>query len=186
MRYIAVLAALLASAGALAQQQSAPPPSRFQLMSAAFQEGKMIPTQYTCAAGDFQSPPLAWSNAPQGAQSFAIIMHDTDAAPRKGVMDVTHWILWGIPADTMQLEAGVMPDAMPHGIRQGKNIRGVNGYQGPCPPPGATPHHYIFEIYALDQALDLSPGSSRDELRNAMDGHVVGKATYVGMFGRER
>src|ERR1700704_5861829 len=74
--------------------------------------------------------------------------------------------------------------ASPAGIVQGKNIRNVNGYQPPCPPPGATPHHYIFEIYALDTKLDLMPGSARADLLKAMDGHVVGKATYFGLYGR--
>ena len=87
--------------------------------------------------------------------SFALIFHDTDAAPGKGAMDVTHWILWNIPASATQLPAGVQPDASPDGIEQGKNIRGVNGYQPPCPPVGARPHHYIFELYALDTKLDL-------------------------------
>jgi phosphatidylethanolamine-binding protein (PEBP) family uncharacterized protein len=64
------------------------------------------------------------------------------------------------------------------------NIRKVNGYQPPCPPPGANPHHYIFEIYALDTKLDLPAGSPRTDLLKAMDGHVIGKATYVGIFGR--
>ena len=82
--------------------------------------------------------------------SFALIFHDTDAAPAKGAMDVTHWILWNIPASATQLPAGVQPDTSPDGIQQGKNVRGVNGYQPPCPPVGARPHHYVFELYALD------------------------------------
>ncbi len=60
-------------------------------------------------------------------------------------MDVTHWILWNIPAGAGQLSAGVQPDSAPDGIQQGKNVRGVNGYQPPCPPTGARPHHYVFE-----------------------------------------
>jgi Raf kinase inhibitor-like YbhB/YbcL family protein len=113
-----------------------------------------------------------------------MIMHDTDAAPMKGVMDVTHWIFWGIPASATSVPAGIKPDSSPNGIVQGVNIRKVNGFQPPCPPPGATPHHYIFEIYALDSTLDLAAGSSRADLLKAMDGHVIGKATYVGLFGR--
>jgi len=102
----------------------------------------------------------------------------------KGVMDVTHWIFWGIPGASTSVTAGVKPDSMPDGIMQGVNIRKVNGYQPPCPPPGATPHHYIFEIYALDTKLDLPAGSARADLLKAMDGHVIGKSTYVGLFGR--
>jgi hypothetical protein len=99
-------------------------------------------------------------------------------------MDVTHWIFWNIPASSTAVAAGVKVDASPDGIVQGKNVRGVNGFQPPCPPLGATPHHYTFEMYALDSKLDLPAGATRADLLKAMDGHVVGKATYAGLFGR--
>ena len=171
---------------AAAQQQQAPaaPPSKFKLMSSAYSEGAMIPTQYSCADPNASSPALQWSNPPAGAVNFAVILHDTDAAPAKGTMDVTHWIFWNIPASSTMVAAGVKPDSSPDGIVQGKNVRNVNGFQPPCPPPGATPHHYIFELYALDAKLDLPAGSARADLLKAMDGHVIGKATYVGLFGR--
>jgi Raf kinase inhibitor-like YbhB/YbcL family protein len=184
------IAAVLVVAGvavvAAQQQQAPPPPSKFKLMSSAYTEGSMIPTQYSCADPNATSPALSWSNPPAAAQSFAVVMHDTDAAPMKGVMDVTHWIFWGIPASSTSVAGAIKPDTSPDGIMQGKNIRGVNGYQPPCPPPGATPHHYIFEIYALDAKLDLPAGSARADLLKAMDGHVIGKATYVGLFGRDK
>jgi hypothetical protein len=179
--------ALLVVAGvgsAAAQQQQAPPPSKFQIMSSAFNDGGKIPTQFSCADPNGASPALSWSNAPAGAVSFAMVMHDTDAAPQKGTMDVTHWILWNLPASSTSLTASVKPDSSPDGIAQGKNIRGVNGYQPPCPPPGATPHHYTFELYALDTKVDLPAGSTRADLLKAMDGHVIGKATTVGLYGR--
>src|SRR6201998_4260630 len=160
------------------QQPAAPPPSKFKLMSSAYAEGSMIPTQYSCADPNAASPALSWTNPPANTVSFAVVMHDTDAAPMKGVMDVTHWIFWGIPASATSVPAGVKPDTS-DGMGQGVNIRKVNGYQPPCPPPGATPHHYIFEIYALDSALDLAAGSSRADLLKAMDGHVVGKASRL-------
>jgi Raf kinase inhibitor-like YbhB/YbcL family protein len=165
-------------------QQAAPPPSKFKLMSPAYSEGSMIPTQYTCADPNASSPALQWSNPPAAAMSFAVILHDTDGAPAKGSMDVTHWIFWNIPASSTSVAAGVKTDATPDGITQGKNVRMVNGFQPPCPPPGATPHHYIFEMYALDAKLDLPAGSARADLLKAMDGHVIGKATYVGLVGR--
>ena len=184
---LTVLASLLvAGAACIAAQQPAtpPPPSKFKLMSSAYAEGSMIPTQFSCADPNAASPALSWTNPPANTVSFAIVMHDTDAAPMKGVMDVTHWIFWGIPGASTSVAAGVKPDSMPDGIMQGVNIRKVNGYQPPCPPPGATPHHYIFEIYALDTKLDLAAGSARADLLKAMDGHVIGKSTYVGLFGR--
>ena len=179
-----VLVAGIGIAAAQQQQAAPPPPSKFKLMTSAYTEAAQIPNQYTCADPNVASPPLQWSNAPQATASFALIFHDSDAAPGKGAMDVTHWILWNIPASSTQLAGNVKVDASPDGIVQGKNIRGANGYQGPCPPPGATPHHYILELYALDQKLDLPAGATRADLLKAIDGHVVGKATYVGLFGR--
>jgi Raf kinase inhibitor-like YbhB/YbcL family protein len=186
MQSLAILA-VLAAAGvgsAAAQQPAAPTPSKFKLTTSAYTEASQIPNQYTCADSNVASPPLQWSNPPKDTVTFAIIFHDTDAAPAKGAMDVTHWILWNVPASTSQLPGGVQPGSSPDGIQQGKNIRGANGYQGPCPPPGSTPHHYIFELYALDQKVDLEMGASRADLLKAIDGHVIGKATYVGVFGR--
>jgi Raf kinase inhibitor-like YbhB/YbcL family protein len=182
----AILALLLVAgvASVAAQQQAAPPPSKFKLTSSAYTEGSMIPTQYSCADPNATSPALSWSNPPNNTASFAVIFHDTDAAPAKGTMDVTHWIFWNIPASSTEMMGAVKPDTSPEGIMQGKNVRGVNGYQPPCPPPGATPHHYIFELYALDQKVDLPAGATRADLLKAMDGHVIGKATYVGIFGR--
>ena len=169
-----------------AQQQAAPPPSKFKVTTSAYSDEGWIPVQYTCGASDSFVPGLQWMDAPSGAASFAMIFHDTDAAPGKNAMDVTHWILWNIPGSATQLPADIKPDTSPDGIVQGKNIRGVNGYQPPCPPVGsrARPHHYVFELYALDAKLGLAEGSSRADLLKAMDGHVIGKATVVGIFGR--
>jgi Raf kinase inhibitor-like YbhB/YbcL family protein len=173
-----------AMAQAPAAQAPANPPSKFKLMSPAYAEGSMIPTQYSCADPNGASPALQWSNPPAAAVSFAVVFHDTDAAPAKGTMDVTHWIFWNIPATSTSVPAGVKPDTTPDGIAQGKNVRNVNGFQPPCPGVGATPHHYVFELYALDTKLDLPAGAARADLLKAMDGHVVGKATYFGLFGR--
>jgi Raf kinase inhibitor-like YbhB/YbcL family protein len=182
---LAMTLLMLAGVGsAAAQQGQAPPPSKFKLMSSAFSDGGQIPNNISCADPNAASPALSWSNPPAGAMSFALVMHDTDAAPQKGTMDVTHWILWNIPASSTSVTANVKVDSSPEGIAQGKNVRGVNGYQPPCPPPGATPHHYVFELYALDTKVDLPAGSTRADMLKAMDGHVIGKATTAGTFGR--
>lgn len=183
----AVLFVLVAAgvSGAAAQgQQAAPPPSKFKLTTSAYTEGSQIPNQYTCADTNVASPPLQWSNPPNGVASYAVILHDTDGAPMKSSMDVTHWTLWNIPGTATQLPGNIQVGASPDGMQQGKNVRGMNGYQGPCPPPGAPAHHYIFEIFALDQKLDLMAGAARADLMKAMDGHVIGKSSYVGVFGR--
>jgi Raf kinase inhibitor-like YbhB/YbcL family protein len=188
LSFIAFAALALSGGGAVrASAQAAapaPPPSKFMLMSSEYSEGSMIPTKFSCADPAAGSPAISWMNPPAATASFAVILHDTDAAPMKGTMDVTHWIFWNIPGTSTSVAAGVKGDASPDGIVQGKNIRGMPGFLPPCPPPGATPHHYIFEIYALDSKLDLAAGSLRADLLKAMDGHVIGKATYVGRFGR--
>jgi Raf kinase inhibitor-like YbhB/YbcL family protein len=147
---LAVTLLVLAGVGsAAAQQGQAPPPSKFKLMSSAFSDGGQIPNNISCADPNAASPALSWSNPPSGVTSFALVMHDTDAAPQKGTMDVTHWILWNIPASSTSVTANVKVDSSPEGIAQGKNVRGVNGY-----------------------------------MLKAMDGHVIGKATTAGTFGR--
>src|SRR5438445_12638233 len=146
---VVALLVLLAVGTAAAQQGQAPPPSKFKLMSSACSDGGQIPTQISCADPNAASPALSWSNPPAGATSFALVMHDTDAAPQKGTMDVTHWILWNIPASSTSVTANIKVDASPEGIAQGKNVRGVNGYQPPCPPPRPTPQHSTIELYTL-------------------------------------
>ena len=45
-----------------------------------------------------------------------------------------------------------------------------------------TIHHYVFDFYALDTKLDLPAKTTREDLLKVMDGHVIGKAAYVGQF----
>jgi Raf kinase inhibitor-like YbhB/YbcL family protein len=179
-----LMLAAMGTEKAAGQQAAPPPPSKFTMTTSAYADGDWIPAQYACGVPEGTSPGVQWSNPPDGTMSFALIFHDADAAPGKGSMDVTHWLLWNIAANAAQLPASVKPDTSPDGIQQGKNIRGVNGYQPPCPPVGARPHHYIFELYALDTKLDLPAGSSRSDLLKAMESHVIGKASFVGIFGR--
>jgi phosphatidylethanolamine-binding protein (PEBP) family uncharacterized protein len=40
----------------------------------------------------------------------------------------------------------------------------------------------VFEFYALDTKLDLAATTTREDLLKAMEGHVIGKAAYVGRF----
>ena len=69
------------------------------------------------------------------------------------------------------------------GTKQGLNSWGNIGYGGPMPPPG-TPHRYFFKLYALDKALGLAPGASREMILSAMQGHVLSKAELIGIYSR--
>ena len=181
------LAILFVAAGAgIAQQGGAPPAPPLSLKTSAFTDGGDVPLKYGCDVAQgapMISPELTWTNTPKGTVSFALIMHDTDANPQKAILDVTHWTVFNIAGSATSISEGVAPDsAVGDGGLQGKNIRGANGYQAPCPPKGGPPHHYIFELYALDTKLDLPAGAPRVDLLKAMDGHIIGKSSYVGKF----
>jgi Raf kinase inhibitor-like YbhB/YbcL family protein len=151
--------------------------SAMQLTSAAFANGSTIPAEYTCE-GAGRSPPLAWSGAPANAQGFAIIVEDPDAP--NGTF--RHWGLYDIPANTHELAAGAAQNG---GLKQTKNDFGSDGYGPPCPPRGDRPHHYHFRLLALDAGqLAGSPANVKD-LLEATEGHVVGKAELIGLYGRQ-
>jgi len=132
------------------------------------------------------SPPLRWSNVPKGTESFVLILHDEDAHIAKAFEDIPHWVVFNIPGDAVSLPEGVKPDApMENGTMQGNNMMRRAAYQGPCAPPDHPPHHYTFELYALDKKLDLPQGASRDDIQKAMDGHVLAGSIYVGLFAQQ-
>lgn len=146
------------------------------LSSQAFRQGERIPARYTCQGEDI-SPPLAWSEAPAGTRTLALIMDDPDAPG--GVF--THWVIFNMPPERRQLPEAVpaeLPDAL-----QGRTDFGSNGYRGPCPPPG-SPHHYRFILYALDQQLELLAGSSKKQAIDAMKEHILGQGQLLGTYQR--
>jgi Raf kinase inhibitor-like YbhB/YbcL family protein len=144
-----------------------------ELTSTAFADGAEIPIKYTCD-GKNVSPPLAWSFLPQGTRSLALIVHDPDAPSG----DFTHWVAWNINPDPGGLDEGGAAPA------EGVNGRGEPGYMGPSPPSGHGTHRYFHDLHALDSELDLGPGASREQLENALEGHVLGKAQLVGTYER--
>ncbi|PIR98699.1 MAG: YbhB/YbcL family Raf kinase inhibitor-like protein [Candidatus Colwellbacteria bacterium CG10_big_fil_rev_8_21_14_0_10_41_28] len=147
--------------------------------SSVFEDGGSIPTKYTCD-GENISPPLKFTNVPEGAMSLALIMHDPDVPTNlreDGVWD--HWLVWGMSPDTIGAEEG--EDAP--GIT-GTNTAGNRSYGSPCPPD--REHRYFFTLYALDIELDLDPENvSRDDLLAAMDGHIIEEAQLMGRYDRE-
>ena len=200
VRIFALTIFLLAIGRVAAGQQAptapppAPPPSLL-ISSPSFADLSRIPAKYTCIAttpppsgprniSTGISPALQWTNVPKGTVSFALIMHDPDAHVPKAPTDVTHWLVFNIPADVTQLPEAVAPDApLANGALQGANIMGKAGYQGSCAGPGAF-HHYTFELLALDTKLDLPQGATREQVQDAVKGHVLGSAVYIGLFHR--
>jgi Raf kinase inhibitor-like YbhB/YbcL family protein len=182
------------------QQRGVPPPGGrgggggrgavevMTLATAAWPDGGQIPATYT-QAGAQLSPPLTWTHVPDGVASVVLLAHDLDAPTGTGGDDILHWMLWNIPATARSLQEGVPQGSqLPDGTRQ----ISVSGpyYRGPGAPAAGPPHHYVFELFALDITVDVPPvgappAQARAAVAAAMAGHVRGKAVYVGLFKRQ-
>jgi Raf kinase inhibitor-like YbhB/YbcL family protein len=154
----------------------------FTLSSTAFRDGAAIPVKHTCDGVD-ASPQLAWSDAPAGTRSFALIADDPDAPAGSWV----HWVVYNLPAAVSELPENVAKvEALDlDGARQGRNDFRRPGYGGPCPPPGPA-HRYVFTLYALDAPLMLKAGAQRKDVETAMEGHVLGSAQLLGTYARQK
>jgi hypothetical protein len=157
------------------------------LSTTAWSDGGMIPAKYT-QAGASVSPPLAWSNVPDGTTNFVLIAHDVDAAVGQGTDDMLHWMVWNIPASARSLAEGIPAESqLPDGSRQ---ISGTGPYyRGPGALAAGPVHHYLFEIYALDGPVDVpavgqSPPLTRAAVEAAMVGKIRARGTLVGLFKR--
>jgi Raf kinase inhibitor-like YbhB/YbcL family protein len=142
-----------------------------EIISPVFRSGGVIPPPYTCI-GQNVNPPLNFLNAPPKTQSFALIMHDPDAPSG----DYLHWLVWDIPPSIDFI--GV--NSVSVGAVQGQNDAGKATYMGPCPPHGT--HRYVFDLYALDTMLNLPTGSTLDNVKAALAGHVIEQASLSGSF----
>lgn len=76
-------------------------PGKFVLRSAAVKDGGTLPVEYT-GDGVSATLPLAWSGAPAGTKSFALIMRHIAPDQIR-----CYWILYNIPATTHQLPKNV-------------------------------------------------------------------------------
>ncbi len=155
----------------------------FTLTSSAFAHEGEIPTVYTCE-GDDISPPLAWTDPPEGTKSLALIVDDPDAPdPEAPKMTWVHWVLYNLPAGPGSLPEGLSADALPEGAREGVNDWGRTGYGGPCPPIGR--HRYFHKLYALDVVLPDLGKPTKAALEEAMDGHILAKAELMGTYKKK-
>lgn len=159
----------------------------FQLTSTAFADNGLLakkhagrnPANPNCV-GDNVSPPLAWSNPPDGTRSYALIVHDQEG--RNG-LGVVHWLAYGIDASVTALPEGA-GDGSFKGLVGGKNILGQGTYFGPCPPKTHGPHHYVFTLVATDLAPDaLAPGLTMPQLLEAIGSHAKAATGLIGRFG---
>jgi hypothetical protein len=162
------------------------------LTTTAWPDGGQIPARFT-QAGDQTSPELKWTNVPAGTQSFVVHMLDPDVAIQRGTETQVHWVVWNIPAS-----ATGMPEGMKSGadLPDGSHQISASGpmYRGPGAAATGPMHHYTIEVYALDAKIDVTPSTNatpataavetRTSVMKAMQGHVLGKAVYVGLFRR--
>lgn len=147
------------------------------ITSSAFNNGDMIPLKFTCDGGDI-NPELLIQNVPAEARSLALIIHDPDAPVAGGF---AHWTVWNIdPKKAVIKEESISPGSV-----EGENSAGWVGYMGPCPPPGA-PHHYHFQLYALDTVLNLPIGAPVTALQKEIAVHSIASAELIGLYGREK
>jgi len=157
------------------------------LSSSALQDNGILATKNACSdkqrtpncVGENISPPLAWSNVPDGTKSFALLLFDPEGRAPAGV---SHMVLYGIPADVKGFAEGELSQPSEKFVG-GKNLMGTGTYFGPGTPPNTDWHHYTFTLVATD--LDpkaLQPGLTREELVAALKDHVKGSAGLVTRF----
>jgi Raf kinase inhibitor-like YbhB/YbcL family protein len=166
------------------------------ITSPSFPDGGEVPMKHAGARGGENKSPqfdFKWiqgmNNAEQPATvvTYAVIFHDIENSTNRGTADTLHWSAFNIPATAKGLPEGLPAGDLPDGTRNGPGIGARGGtpaaYFGPGAPSTQRLHHYVFEFYALDTKLDFPSGlPTREQLMAAMEGHVVGKAAYVGRF----
>jgi Raf kinase inhibitor-like YbhB/YbcL family protein len=149
--------------------------------SPSFRKGQPIPDKHAGAHG--RSPAMKWSKPPPETRELVVLVEDPDA-PRP--QPFVHWIVTGLPPETIDLPEGLPPSSTPlgSGAVQGRNGMQKDGYYGPEPPTGHGVHHYHFQVFALDQPLEVRPPVERDRLLAAMRDHVVAWGELVGTYWR--
>ena len=170
------LALLMLPIGVASGWQSS---TALSISSASFTDGGTIPAKLSCDGANL-SPDIRLPTPPTGTRSFALVVMDPDApAP------FTHWLAYGIPADTRELPEGASTSSqrLQHAA-EGINSFGRIGYGGPCPPSGTT-HHYVFHIYALDNVPALPSGATAQQVNAALQGHVLAEGRLTGLYTRD-
>jgi Raf kinase inhibitor-like YbhB/YbcL family protein len=170
-------------------QRGAAGPPAMTLSTTAFPDGGKIPAKYS-QEGEQVSPPLTWTDPPNGTMSFVVHVFDMDFAPNRGAdPSQLMWLVWNIPASSRGLPENVPAAAkLPDGSQQ-ISASGPQ-YRGPGTQANGPMHHYAFEVYALDTKLDFQPTTdalaTRAAAFKAMAGHVLAKYSYVGLFRRSQ
>jgi Raf kinase inhibitor-like YbhB/YbcL family protein len=180
----AFAAVAMFSTAALAQT-----PAAITVTSPTLKANEVVPIDHT-ADGKNVSPALMWSGAPANTRQFALIYDDPDVAFGNPPQTFVHWVVYNIPGTAKGLPAELPMDAVLTapadiaGTIQGLSGFKRTGYRGPAPPPG-KPHHYTWTVYALDAELKLEQGLNRNQLLEAMKGHIIGQGSLVAIYERK-
>ena len=145
-----------------------------KIESSAFANGAEIPRKYGYKQ-DNVNPPLTISDVPSNAKSLALVMDDPDAMGAVGKVWV-HWVVWNIDPSTGEINE----NSTPSNSIQGKTDFGETAYGGPAPPD--KEHTYIFKLYALDENLSISEGSTKAQVEEAMQNHVIEESKLTGRY----
>lgn len=121
------------------------------------------------------SIPFAIHNPPKGTKSYAVALIDDDAVAVTGHPWI-HWLLADFNYENISENESQEDNA----FIQGKNSWGVNSYGGMVPPN--APHRYDLHIYALDSELPLAEGFTHEELKKAMEGHILDSYKLSAMY----
>lgn len=148
--------------------------ANFELTSSRLTDKGKMPPMYTCEEGN-HSPPLQWKNPPPGTKSFVLVFSSLDTPVGK----IYLWILYNIPA-TLDHIPGSNERAL-HDVTEGKNTLNELGYRGPCPLDDKE-HRFIFNLYALNTALDLPDGMEAEEVLERIRPHIIGRAKLRCVF----
>jgi Raf kinase inhibitor-like YbhB/YbcL family protein len=159
----------------------------FTISSSSFKDGERFAVKNAGnnksnpnCVGENVSPPLAWSNPPEGTKSFALMMFDPEGRPPGGV---SHFVVYGIPVSVTGFAEGELSKPSDKYVG-GQSTMKLSNYFGPCTPPGA-PHHYILTLIATDlEPTALQAGMTRDELIKALDGHAKVATGIIGTFSK--
>lgn len=154
-----------------------------ELTSDAYRDGQRMPVEHVKPAigGQDRSPPLRWSDPPQGTRSFALAMVD----PHPVAHNWVHWLVVDLPADARELPLGASGQAMPPGSRELVNGFGEPGYGGPQPPAGTGQHPYVTTVYALSvDRLDVPGRASLQDFQRALQDKVLAEARLEGRYSQ--
>ena len=163
--------------------------NEMSLTSTDFEDGDYLSQAHVLSGeygfgceGSNRSPQLAWSDVPEGTESFAVTCFDPDAPTGSGFW---HWVVVNIPADVFELPSGAGSSdgaMLPDGALQTRTDFGAPGYGGPCPPQGDHPHRYLFTVHAVSGKLEVNADTSAAVIGFMLHFQSLASATLMGLY----